>query len=91
MNLSIYFQDLVLNHNFSTKELIMLKFLAICTLLAVSPLFSTPEEDGGITKESIILRGDDDFVDGVFSIQEESEAPVQPAHYAKRINPKHLC
>ncbi|NGX60408.1 MAG: hypothetical protein KR126chlam3_01581 [Chlamydiae bacterium] len=70
----------------------MLKFLAICTLLAVSPLFANPEEDGGgMTKKTTILRGDDDFVDGVFSIQEESEAPVQPAHYAKRINPKHLC
>ncbi len=69
----------------------MLKFLAICTLLAVSPLFSNPEEDGGTIKESIILKGDDDFVDGVFSIQEESADPVPPALYAKRMNPKHIC
>ncbi|NGX53537.1 MAG: hypothetical protein K1000chlam4_00249 [Chlamydiae bacterium] len=69
----------------------MLKYLTICTLLAVSPLFANPEEDGGTIKESIILKADDDFVDGVFLILEESEDPVPPAHYAKRMNPKHIC
>ena len=62
----------------------MLKYLILCALLAVSPIFANQKLDRNdeTTVEETVVKADKGrFVDGVYSIE----------NHITRINPKYVC